>query len=870
MKKSYITILLIAFATFNTCRAQYATIPDPVFVSWLQSHGYAGCMNGNQLDTTCSTVASAVSLNCYAVAIHDLSGLQYFKNLDSLDCSNDSLYYIPALPSHIIYFNCNYNNLDSLPALPQLTALLCSNNNLTAVALPSPLTYVDCSFNKIRSLPTLPSGLRVMFCLYDSLTALPPLPPLLAIFGCSSNRIAGPFPTLPPNMGILECDDNLITSIPPLGQYMQSLTCEFNPFTSPLPTLTGTIMYQLDCRGDNLTSIPTLPATLTQLGCGYNYNLHSLPMLPPLLQGLSTDYDPLDSLPVLPQTLQQLNVQGGHLTSLPALPNGLVHIDCQYNQLTSIPPLPDTMSYFRCTGNTDLYCLPELKTIAYLEFTNTGITCLPNYGTVTSSLPALDTVPLCGIFNPGGCQRFWNISGEIYYDANTNCIFDSTDAGQEYVKVQLASGNMQQQVYSSYGGGYSFLANQNTNYNINIDTTTVPFVISCPANNTIAAVVTPIDSESYNNSFAFKCRPDGVDVGVQSIITHWANYPRPTTPFALFTTAGDISQLYGAHCAAGSNVQVQLIYTGQVTYNGVLFGAITPTSVSGDTITWNVADLDTVNDRWAFNTIFTIDSAATPGTQVCFTVHVTTNAPGHNYAETTGYYCFTIVNALDPNEKEVSPAGNIDTAQKWLTYTIRFQNTGTAPAQNIRITDTLDSHLDPSTFQLTAYSAKNLTQLFDNAVIFNFPNINLPDSLTGDSASRGFVQYKIKLKDNLPWGTSVSNTANIYFDLNSAVVTNTTKSYYGDSITGIGILCCSLSDVTLYPNPAHDYVMVSVNDNFIGSQLMLTDDLGRTILTEQITGSRLKLETGALAKGIYLVKVSESGVGEVVKKLVIE
>ncbi|HWB62430.1 MAG TPA: hypothetical protein VG603_02885, partial [Chitinophagales bacterium] len=119
----YLAIVFTLFF-FNTANAQYVTIPDATFVSWLQSHGYAGCMNGNQLDTTCSAVVNATTMNCYAVPIRDLTGIQYFKNLTHLDCSNDSLYTIPAFPSTLTNINCDYNKLSSLPTLPAALAVL--------------------------------------------------------------------------------------------------------------------------------------------------------------------------------------------------------------------------------------------------------------------------------------------------------------------------------------------------------------------------------------------------------------------------------------------------------------------------------------------------------------------------------------------------------------------------------------------------------------------------------------------------------------------------------------------------------------------------------------------------------------------------
>jgi hypothetical protein len=59
---------------------------------------------------------------------------------------------------------------------------------------------------------------------------------------------------------------------------------------------------------------------------------------------------------------------------------------------------------------------------------------------------------------------------------------------------------------------------------------------------------------------------------------------------------------------------------------------------------------------------------------------------------------------------------------------------------------------------------------------FLFPNILLPDSNTNEVASHGFIQYSVKLNAGLPEGTLISNRADIYFDFNQPVLTNTVHS----------------------------------------------------------------------------------------------
>jgi uncharacterized repeat protein (TIGR01451 family) len=54
-------------------------------------------------------------------------------------------------------------------------------------------------------------------------------------------------------------------------------------------------------------------------------------------------------------------------------------------------------------------------------------------------------------------------------------------------------------------------------------------------------------------------------------------------------------------------------------------------------------------------------------------------------------FCYKVVNSYDPNMKEVYPVNVLPGYDDWFTYTIHFQNTGNAPAFNIRLRDTLDA-----------------------------------------------------------------------------------------------------------------------------------------------------------------------------------
>ena len=268
------------------------------------------------------------------------------------------------------------------------------------------------------------------------------------------------------------------------------------------------------------------------------------------------------------------------------------------------------------------------------------------------------------------------------------------------------------------------------------------------------------------------------------------------------------------------------------------------------------------------------DSTVTDGDQICFEVSVTPTAGDNNISNNTLSHCLEVGNSFDPNEKEVSPIGDLNYPfSNWLTYTIHFQNTGTAPAQHIQILDTLDSDLDESTFQLLSSSFDPMVQLFGNKVHFNFVNINLPDSATDAEGSKGYVSYRIKPKQNLAIGTEIENTASIYFDFNSPVVTNTTLNTIVHD-NGVSELAVGNLQLAVYPNPTNKELTVEMlrqaqHDNYT---ISIIDVLGREVLVAnskpETTNPKLTLDVSRLTQGFYFVKVQMQNGEVVVRKFV--
>ena len=166
-------LTLIAFICFGAnAEAQYVNIPDSNFRSFLIGK-YPSCFDSaGQMDTSCSSIVNADTLNCSYKLIFSLDGLQYFKSLTGFQCKGNQLTSLPTLPNSLTYLFCNFNQLISLPILP------------------NSLTYLYCGWNKFTSLPTLPNSLTTLICDENHyLNCLPILPKSLTTLFIDTTRI---------------------------------------------------------------------------------------------------------------------------------------------------------------------------------------------------------------------------------------------------------------------------------------------------------------------------------------------------------------------------------------------------------------------------------------------------------------------------------------------------------------------------------------------------------------------------------------------------------------------------------------------------------------------------------------------------------
>jgi uncharacterized repeat protein (TIGR01451 family) len=820
--KKIILLFLVLVLKFAPAKAQWVTIPDANFVTWLTTN-YPSCMNGNEMDTTCTDIVNETMVYVNYQLILDLTGVEYFDNITYLDCGYNQLTNLPSLPNSLTYLVFENNQFTSLPNLPNsLINLNCGNNLITDISsLPNSLITLVCNNNQLASLPTLPISLAYLNCSLNPLTSLPTLP----------NSLTG-----------LECESNLLTSLPTIPNSLMSLVCNYN----------------------QLSSLPFLPNSLAELSCYYN-QLSSLPSLPNSLSELYCGNNQLSSLPLLPNSLQMLYCEYNQLVNLPDLPNSLGDLVCNNNQLVSLQAVPSLMELFRIDNN-NISCLVNLPQVtngpdtAYASITGNPLSCVPNQTYYSLGLP------LCiegdQINNPNNCPGV-NISGSVYRDLNGNCTYNSTDLLPQNIPVKLYD-NQNNFLAQSFtiNGVYSFSNLLPGNYQVKINTTFLPVVMACGQSSTQNLILNSANQTIQDINFPVVCSAE-YDVYVLSVSSLGWVFPGQT--HTLETNVTNNSNWYNLNCSStivSGTVSIQV--NGPVSFVATAAGALTPT-VNGNTFTYIIPDFNNLNPN-SFGLRFMTDTTAQANDPICAHIEISPNPIDADITNNVYDFCYNVVNSYDPNMKEVYPVNVLPGYDDWFTYTIHFQNTGNAPAFNIRLRDTLDTQLDLNTFEVLGYSHPATVTVSGNILTVRFNNIILPDSTSDYEGSMGYFQYRIKPTSNLPNGSQISNAAYIYFDFNAPIITNTTENNFDITVSTTN-LKSNPESFEIYPNPSTG--IFTFKDGKSIKRVEVYNIMGQEIAVyagENSNKVSKQINLSNYTKGIYFAKIN----GSVVLKLVKE
>lgn len=210
-----------------------------------------------------------------------------------------------------------------------------------------------------------------------------------------------------------------------------------------------------------------------------------------------------------------------------------------------------------------------------------------------------------------------------------------------------------------------------------------------------------------------------------------------------------------------------------------LTASIPPDSISENCLFWFVDEFTPFTSQ-TISLQLQMPGVEYLGTTLSFTASFVQETGDNNQINEVDYHS-ELNCAYDPNDKLVIP-NNIGPVEytlfgDTLFYTIRFQNTGTDTAFNVRIEDQLDDNLDLNSFKLMSASHQTRVILDQSSLAtFYFDNIQLPDSTTNELLSHGYVKFSILPKPDLSEQTIIENEAGIFFDFNPPIITNTTTN----------------------------------------------------------------------------------------------
>ena len=441
-----------------------------------------------------------------------------------------------------------------------------------------------------------------------------------------------------------------------------------------------------------------------------------------------------------------------------------------------------------------------------------------------------------------------NISGTVFYDSIPNCLQSILEPGIPGTMITANPGN--HITFTDGLGNYSFPGLPYGTYTLTHANNVNAFATACGNN----------PSVSISN-------------GQPNFVQHFGDTNTIFTDYQVWVTNPNCFMI----AAPVKMKQIQYkLNNPTISSTGTVYAVFdsiqhflsanpVPTAINGNVVSWNVSNIN--SNASAIMVYFSLPTTFTAANNVPFTVGINNlQYSDTNLLNNQINYTFPICNAYDPNDKTVAPKGIgpnglITLDQSLLTYTVRFQNTGNAPAFNVVVVDTLSDNLDITTLNITEVSHNYQLEVVDNKILkWKFYNIMLPDSSTNFAGSIGYFIYQLRMKNGLQIGDQIKNKAYIYFDYNPAIITNeTVNTIYQPS----GVNNWNSGETVIYPNPTEDILYIDAEQVFTHYRLM--DASLRIVKQAHFTATRQqKVDVQELSAGIYFLQVGEGKLKKVV------
>jgi hypothetical protein len=648
---------------------------------------------------------------------------------------------------------------------------------------------------------------------------------------------------------------------------LSSFYCSFNQFVS-LGLVQNTNLSRLECNFNNLNNLNLSQNTnlkflncihneLTFLDISSNINLLAIDCS----QNSITNIDFSNNHQINQVFCSNNNISNIDLTG--NYPN-LVMLDLENNNLIEIfipdfKVYPEPISFF---PTLNLNNNPNLTFISFKSGIKQRLTlnisqdnlleyiCLDENDEIFISSNNSTNNYVIGTycsFTPGGDYN--TITGSIKFDGNSNGC-DATDLPQPNIRININDGTNQGATFTNNTGNYNFYT-QTGSFDLTPN-------IENPTWFTFSPTTATIPFANNNNNTAtqnFCISANGVHPDVEIIIA-------PVTPARPgFDATYKIVYKNKGNQTLSGNVG----FTYDDTVLDFVSATVVPNSQSLGALSWNYTNLLPFESR-SFEIVLNVNAptetpAVNIGDILNFSASVNPIAGDEIPSDNTYTYAQTVVGSYDPNDI-ICLEGDIVAPSEignYLHYNIRFENTGTAPAEFVVVkVEVNQTDFDMNSLQIMNSSDPVDARINQNIVEFIFQNIQL------ESGGHGNILLKIKSKNNLLVGDEVNKKANIYFDYNFPILTNDAETVF-QSLNNPDFQ--NDASISVYPNPTNGIVTVNCNNSI--KSIQLYDVQGRLLQTNLVNENETTIDVSTKSKGVYFLKIL-SDKGMKVEKIVRE
>ncbi len=443
---------------------------------------------------------------------------------------------------------------------------------------------------------------------------------------------------------------------------------------------------------------------------------------------------------------------------------------------------------------------------------------------------------------------------DVHKDDNTDCVNDTGEIGVPNVGVEYSSNGNIITKYTDDTGQSRALLNSGD------------YTVQAIAPNNLWDVCNNPQDVSFPTTGGMETINFGLQANSSCV------YLSTTVSSPRFRRCFD-SYIYVTYCNEGTeaadNAYVEVELDDFLEY---VDADVMPSSIQGQLLTFDLGTLD----PWECETIVIIvlpDCDVDLGTEQCVSSVIYPQEPCDPRNKLFDSECQEIIGAYDPNDKRAFPyLGSDDYTilpDTSIRYQIRFQNTGTDTAFNVVVMDKISENLDLSSFEKLSSSHPCNVEINDARELrFYFDDIMLPDSFVNEPGSNGFVTFRLTMKTGLVNGDQIENFADIFFDFNDPITTNTTVHTVDDGI--VSTTSNESNRFKISPNPAKDFITITSENTAGLVTLEILTIAGQSVIVKDIYGLKENIDITSLSSGLYLIKIEEQDGNVSVQKLIIE